>query len=76
MVGQDYKGLRVAVIGAGESGSDICNEVGRHADRARTPRAVMEAQIEMMLMVVVVVACGVVVLIVIRSRSTRPRRAS
>jgi hypothetical protein len=29
--GQDYAGKRVAIIGAGESGSDICNEISKHA---------------------------------------------
>jgi dimethylaniline monooxygenase (N-oxide forming) len=30
---EDYKGKRVLIIGAGESGSDICNEISYHAEK-------------------------------------------
>mmetsp|Transcript_2540 Transcript_2540/g.3755 ORF Transcript_2540/g.3755 Transcript_2540/m.3755 type:complete len:555 (-) Transcript_2540:162-1826(-) len=29
----DYEGKKVLVVGAGESGSDICNEISRYADK-------------------------------------------
>lgn len=30
---EDYAGKRVAIIGAGESGSDIANEISKHAEK-------------------------------------------
>lgn len=30
---EHYKGKRVMIVGAGESGSDICNEISKHAEK-------------------------------------------